>query len=320
MQSFKYLLYILSNLEGFGPKTLNIIIERVKNKHRTLEDIFNSNEKEFQDLFPEFGKGKFSKINYQSLLNFDDKILEKEYNAILEKGIKIITCFDEEYPKFIFEKFDNAPPPILFCKGNISLLNADSVAVIGSRDIDNTGLDTTKKIAQQLSNNRYNVVSGYAKGVDTNAHLGALECDGTTTAVLSSGINQMPIKNGIQEIYNWGNNLLLISQFKPNEPWSAHNAMIRNKLVCALSKAVIVISSGPERDQKGRMSGTFDAGKTALKMGIPLLVLSHNLLHTKPEGNIQLIKLGGKEITDIIKINELIQSNQIKITNQAKLF
>lgn len=320
MQSNKYLLYKLSNLEGLGAKTLSIILERAKAKNRTLEDIFNLSEKEFQNLFPDFGKGRFTKINHQSLLNFDDEILEKGYNALLEKGIKIITCFDEEYPKFIFEKFDNSPPPILFCRGNISLLNADSVAVVGSRDIDASGMDTTKKIAQHLSNNGYNVVSGYAKGVDTSAHLGALECDGTTSAVLSSGINQVPIKNGIQEIYNQENNLLLISQFKPNEPWSAHNAMIRNKLVCALSKTVIVISSGPERDQKGRMSGTFDAGKTALKLGIPLLVLSHSLLHSKPEGNIQLIKLGGKEITDITKINELIKSQPTKKINQTKLF
>lgn len=215
MQSNKYLLYKLSNLEGLGAKTLSIILERAKAKNRTLEDIFNLSEKEFQNLFPDFGKGRFTKINHQSLLNFDDEILEKGYNALLEKGIKIITCFDEEYPKFIFEKFDNSPPPILFCRGNISLLNADSVAVVGSRDIDAAGIDTTKKIAQHLSNNGYNVVSGYAKGVDTSAHLGALECDGTTSAVLSSGINQVPIKNGIQEIYNQENNLLLISQFKP---------------------------------------------------------------------------------------------------------
>ena len=114
--------------------------------------------------------------------------------------------------------------------------------------------------------------------------------------------------------------MLLVSQFKPNEPWGAHNAMVRNKLVCALSKAVIVISSGPEKDQKGRMSGTFDAGKTALKLGIPLFVLSPNLLSTKPEGNAQLIKMGAKEITDCENIAELINSENQKKEAQNKLF
>ena len=194
MQNEKIILYKLSNIEGFGTKTLNIILERVKTKNKTLEDIFNLNEKEFQNLFPEFGKGRFTKISYQALFNYDNEILENEYNILLEKGIKIITTFDKEYPKFIFERFDNSPPPILFCKGNVSLLNADNVAIVGSRDIDSFGLETTKKIARHLSENGYNVVSGYAKGVDTSAHLGALECNGTTTAVLSCGINQMPIK------------------------------------------------------------------------------------------------------------------------------
>lgn len=322
MQNQKNILYKLSNIDGFGTKTLNIILERVKTKNKTLEDIFNLNENEFQNLFPEFGKGRFAKINYQVLSNYDDEILEKEYNILLEQGIKIITSFDKEYPKFIFERFDNSPPPILFCKGNVSLLNANNIAIVGSRDIDSFGLETTKKIARYLSENGYNVVSGYAKGVDTSAHLGALECNGTTTAVLSCGINQMPIKKEIQEIYSWKNDLLLVSQFKPNEPWGAHNAMVRNKLVCALSKAVIVISSGPEKDQKGRMSGTFDAGKTALKLGIPLLVLSPNLLSTKPEGNAQLIKMGAKEITDYENIVELIksESHNQKKEAQNKLF
>ena len=66
MQSNKYLLYKLSNLEGLGAKTLSIILERAKAKNRTLEDIFNLSEKEFQNLFPDFGKGRFTKINHLS--------------------------------------------------------------------------------------------------------------------------------------------------------------------------------------------------------------------------------------------------------------
>ncbi|MBU6414760.1 DNA-processing protein DprA [Patescibacteria group bacterium] len=311
MQDNKYLLYKLNNIEGFGTKTINIILDRIKIKNKTLDEFFNITEKDFCDLFPEFGKGRFSKVNYDSLFNFNDEIIEKEYNRLIENGIKIITLFDNEYPKIIIKKFENAPPPILFCKGKISLLNANSVAIVGSRDVDIIGLGATKKIAKHLAENGYNVVSGYAKGVDTNAHLGALECDGTTTAVLSCGINQIPIKKEIQENYNWENDLLLVSQFKPNEPWSARNAMIRNKLVCALSKAVVVILSGPEKDQNGKMSGTFDAGKTALKFGIPLLVLSPKFFSFESKGNIQLIKMGAKEITDCQKVAELIKSDVI---------
>lgn len=320
MNHENYLLYKLSNVEGFGDKTINIILERIKEKEQTLEDFFSLEEKDFQILFPELGGGRLKQASYHALSNFDDNRLEKGYGDLLEQGVKIITCFDKEYPKFISEKYDNSPPPILYCKGNTSLFNTIGVAIVGSRDTEKFGLDVTKKIAQYLSENGYNIVSGHAKGVDTSAHLGALGCEGTTTAILSSGINQMPEKNGIKEAYGWGNNLLFVSQFKPNEPWSARSAMIRNKLVCALSSAVIVISSGPEKDSKGRMSGSFDAGKTALKFGLPLLILSPNLFPSKPEGSSQLIKMGGIEIIDYKKIDELIKSKNKKKKTQTKLF
>lgn len=80
--------------------------------------------------------------------------------------------------------------------------------------------------------------------------------------------------------------------------------MIRNKLVCALSKAVIVISSGSERDSNGKMSGTFDAGRTAIKYQIPLFVLEPSLITPIPQGNIDLIKIGGIPLANA---NELVQ-------------
>jgi predicted Rossmann fold nucleotide-binding protein DprA/Smf involved in DNA uptake len=90
----------------------------------------------------------------------------------------------------------------------------------------------------------------------------------------------------------------------PYDKFSGQNAMIRNKLVCALSKAVIVISSGPERDSNGKMSGTFDAGLTALKHKIPLFVVNPSLLNPTPQGNIDLIKMGGIPLSNG---NELVQ-------------
>ena len=74
--------------------------------------------------------------------------------------------------------------------------------------------------------------------------------------------------------------------------------MTRNKLVCALSQAVIVIEAGEERDAQGKMSGTFDAGKTALQMGIPLFVVDPRILASQPAGNRQLIEKGGIAIRE----------------------
>ena len=68
--------------------------------------------------------------------------------------------------------------------------------------------------------------------------------------------------------------------------------MTRNKLVCALSNVVVVIVSGPERDANGRNSGTFNAGMAALKMGIPVFVVSPDFFAATPPGNRELLKKG----------------------------
>lgn len=97
---------------------------------------------------------------------------------------------------------------------------------------------------------------------------------------------------------DWERNSLFVTQFPPYDKFSGQNAMIRNKLVCAMSQTIVVIASGTERDNEGRMSGTFDAGKSALKMNIPVFVLSPKIFKITPQGNIDLIKLGGIEFSN----------------------
>lgn len=75
--------------------------------------------------------------------------------------------------------------------------------------------------------------------------------------------------------------------------------MARNKLVCALSKAVVVIESGPERDTQGKMSGTFNTAKAALDMNLPLFVLNPNFFDNPPKGNEALIALGGYSLDPV---------------------
>jgi predicted Rossmann fold nucleotide-binding protein DprA/Smf involved in DNA uptake len=120
--------------------------------------------------------------------------------------------------------------------------------------------------------------------------------------ILSYGANHISIKKELKDL-DWEKNTLFVTQFLPFEKFSGQNAMIRNKLVAAMSQAVVVISSGPERDADGKASGTFDAGKSALKMNVPVFVLSPEVLNPAPQGNIDLIKLGG---TPLSNGNELI--------------
>jgi DNA processing protein len=307
MRNKEYSWYMLSNAPGFGVKSIHYIYENLQANNMTINNLFDLDTNDLLRLFPEIGRGKLSKANFACFpqLEADDR-LYSNFEKLKSDGVTIIGLEDDRYPKSVLQNMGDNAPPILYCKGYLPLLNLKGVSIVGARDVGEFEISITKSIAQKLAENGINVTSGYAKGVDTSAHLGALEAYGTTTMILSFGINHITIKRELKEL-NWEKNGLFVTQFAPYEKFSGQNAMTRNKLVCAMSKAIVVIKSGPQRDSSGKMSGTFDAGKSALKIGIPVFVLSPQVLKPAPQGNIDLIKLGGIEFSngmDIVKYFE----------------
>jgi DNA processing protein len=302
MRNKEYSWYMLSNAPGFGEKSIHYIYEKLQRNNMSINDLFDLEANKLSSLFPEIGRGKLSRANFSCFPQLDaDDRLYSNFEKLKSDGITIIGIDDEKYPQSVLQNMGDNAPPILYCKGYLPLLNQKGVSIVGARDVGDFEITITKSIAQKLAENGINVISGYAKGVDTSAHLGALEAHGTTTMILSFGTNHITIKRELKDL-NWEKNALFVTQFAPNEKFSGHNAMKRNKLVCAMSKAIVVIKSGPEKDSSGKMSGTFDAGKSALKMDIPVFVLSPQILKPAPQGNIDLIKLGGIEFSDNMDI------------------
>ena len=276
----EYIWYKLFKTEGVGPKTIHSIYSNCKNSEINEKVIiaFLNNKKKLL-------------TNWN---NIKDELCFPEYEKIIKKNIKIITLDSKYYPRQLINNLDTAAPPLLFCGGKLDLLNALNVSIVGSRDISKGGIDFTKNIAKQLTFSGYNIVSGYAKGVDTLSHLTALENDGTTTFVLSYGLYDFKKKKEFSDV-KWTDNILAMSEFSPESKWLSSHAMIRNKTIVGLSNAVIVVQAGPEKDEKGNMSGTFNSGKTALKYNIPLFVLSPSIVDNA-KGNKDLIKQGAIEI------------------------
>ncbi len=273
----------LFRTRGIGPKSLFMIAEQLETYQLQSENR-SLNQKESSEV-PGWAQIVDDQIRVE-----DDERISAEYEKLEEAGINIIYPGHPDAP---------SPPlevsPILFIKGQRKLLTSDGVAIVGSRNVSDKGIQVAKKVAAELAGEGVNVVSGYAKGVDSAAHLGALESEGTTTMALPYGINELRRKREFRD-FNWERDVLAISQFSPETKWLARNAMARNKLICALSKAVVVIESGAERDGKGKMSGTFDTGKTAIKMKCPLFVADPEYFNEPPKGNADLIELGGRKL------------------------
>lgn len=314
MKNREYSTFMLLNAPGFGAKSIYYIFESLEKNNLSINDLFDLDSPQHSKIFPEIGQGKFARANLTSLAFLDDDKMYNSFQKLKDDQVFIIGLDDDRYPKSVKERLKQNAPPVLFCKGNLSLLNTKGISIVGSRDVSDFAIMLTKRIAGRLAENGFNVTSGYAKGVDTSAHLGALEGNGTTTMILSYGVNHLSVKKDIKD-FNWEKNTLFLTQFMPYEKFSGQNAMSRNKLVCAMSQAVIVISSGPERDASGKMSGTFDAGLSALNMKVPLFVLEPDLLKpTPPKGNYDLIKLGGISLSngaELIQYLETLNNEKI---------
>ena len=284
-----YDLFRLSCVRGVGPKRLRGILVQLRRAGWVLGDLFVADE---MQLVRDLG---LSEGVAQAVKSLDEDSCFRVYEELGARGVELVSFEDCAYPEHLQSRLGDRAPALLFSVGRTQLLNSDSIAVVGARNAGTAVTTAVGELAGGLADLGWNVVSGYAKGVDTSAHLGALRAGGTTTAVLSYGILEFSAK-GIFAGFEWSGHAVAVSQFAPLSKWSAGQAMTRNATVMGLAGGVVVAQSGPERDERGRMSGTFAAAKSAMAIGVPVLVLSPSLVGGTAVGNSRLIELGGIEL------------------------
>ena len=288
-----YFWFWLFKTRGIGSKTLAAVAKILAAENLNPE-MLPLNQTDLSAKSPELAKILKGKICEE-----DSEKVSAAYKQLKDYGINIIYPGHPDFPPQLLEI-----SPVLFTKGQQKRLRSDSVTIVGARDVSDIGIRITRNLAGELVDRGINIVSGYADGVDLEAHLGALGAGGTTTLVLSNGIKHLRQKSAFKK-FNWDQDVLAVSQFDPDAKRHLWYALARNQLVCGLSKAVVVIESGPERDTHGKMSGTFYTAKTALDMNLPLFVLDPNCLDNPPEGNADLIALGGYNLNPVNGTEEI---------------
>jgi len=228
--------------------------------------------------------------------------LEKidEYNTHLEYynslGIDVVTFLDNDYPIALREI--NDPPPILYYKGEYSNIDINYIAIVGTTVPSHAGIKLSVDLAKAIVDNGYGIISGLAAGIDSAAHLGVLKAGGITSAVLGCGFEKIyPTENEplVENIINSGG--LLISEVPPENDVSKLALITRNRIISALSKAVIVAEIG----EKSR--GELITAKNAQTQARPIF-------YGNPENklNHETIKdIPGVIINDVKAVDEILK-------------
>lgn len=278
------LAFFLQQIPGVGPSTVRRTLVRMAHDDLHPTNLLTLEDWEIQarfDLKPEA---------IASLRSPAELAIEIWHN-LERNGVTVLVRGFPGYPERLTQVLGDSAPPIIYVAGNRELLDKPSVGFCGSRLASAQGVDIARQSARLLVHESINVVSGYAKGVDIAAHSGALEAGGTTTIVLAEGILHFRLKE--KELPWLGDDpmsrILVISEFPPRIPWKAHNAMTRNRTICALSDALVVIESGLD-------GGTFDAGNAALNLSVPLFCVEYAQPVESAEGNTYFLKHGASPL------------------------
>jgi DNA processing protein len=203
---------------------------------------------------------------------------------LAEQGVDALLLTDDGYPSLLLAS--HKAPPVLFVKGPPELLIRSGIGTCGSRHASDESLRAARACSEVVAARGFNLVSGYARGVDMVTHVGALVGGGTTTLVLAEGIEHFRVRRG-EFADSWDpSRCVVVSQFSPTQPWSAGAAMTRNAVISGLSKALVVVEAG-------ETGGTLAAGLHALERRQPVLVLQ---LHGAPAGNQILIDKGATPV------------------------
>lgn len=158
------------------------------------------------------------------------------------RAIWVISRADPEYPRRLKVRLREDAPAVLYGCGDISLLESGGLAVVGSRNVDDSLIDYTMAVGRLAARARRTLVSGGAKGIDQAAMRGALEAGGNVSGVLADSLEKTTMNREHRNLLIDGQ-LTLISPYDPNAGFNVGNAMQRNKLIYALADASLVVSS-----------------------------------------------------------------------------
>lgn len=205
--------------------------------------------------------------------------------------IKTIKLEDNLYPEKLRNIYD--PPKLLYLLGNEDLLNQRAIAIIGCRNCTQYGAENAYKFGYELATSNICVISGFARGIDSYAHQGALSAKGKTIAVLGAGLDVIyPPENTrlYKEILINGG--AIITEYQLGSRPEKYHFPERNRIISGLSDGVLVVEAK-------KKSGTMITVDYALDQGREVYAIPGNISSDSSYGTNELIKEGAIPVTNV---------------------
>lgn len=262
---------------GIGPRKATQLLER-----------FGSAENVFHALRSELTALRLQPETIQSILKreFHEKA-EVEFENVKKMGGDILILDDGSYPNLLREIAD--PPITLYVRGDWqACLEAPCISVVGSRKCSTYGKNASEMLSRDLASRGVTVISGFARGIDSAAHLGAIQGKGRTIAVMGTGIDMIyPKENGrlVHQILDNGG--AVVSQFPLRTPPLKENFPYRNRIISGLSLGVLIVEAS-ER------SGSLITARLAMEQNREVMAVPGNITSKNSFGTNYLIKSGAK--------------------------
>jgi DNA processing protein len=283
----------LRRARGVGPRTCKLLIEK-----------FGTPEKIFQLNSEEIAAAGVPRNTARSITEFRDfEALEKELCELPNIGARLIKWSDADYPSNLRQIAD--PPPFLFVRGPAHLTDSNCIAVVGARAASDIGRRMAQRLGLELAAKGFTVVSGLARGIDGEAHQGALDAHGKTLAVLGCGVDVIyPAEHRkLAEAIIAGGGAL-ISELPIGTQPLAENFPTRNRILSGLCLGVVIVEAAEK-------SGSLITARMALEQDRQVFAVPGSPLSGKTRGSNRLLKEGAKLVECVEDVIEELAPQMI---------
>lgn len=295
MRSNREEIFWLSQIPGITASRIKMLLSQ----YHSIEELANISKKEVRE---ENGFTKKGIVCWHQAIDHKQQIISKlEY---LERKSIYFTTFEEEnYPELLKNIYDM--PYWLYYKGKLPRADIASVAIVGSRTCSAYGKQVAQWMGAEMAKEGIQTISGMAAGIDTAGHIGTLDYGGNTWAVLGGGVDICYPQNNIELYMQIQEKGGIISESSPGTPSLPYLFPIRNRIISALSDAVVVVEAR-------KRSGSLITAELALEQGREVFAVPGKFGDSLSEGCNKLIQDGAFIVTEVEDIVKILKQNRQK--------